>query len=370
MDKSLNILQILRAPVGGLFRHVCDLTRQLSENGHKVGLVVDKLSFDAETDNKLDAIRAHAALGIHTVPIPRLLGAGDLVAPWHIRKLAKTLNIDVLHGHGAKGGFHSRLAGIGLKATRKIYTPHGGVLHFAQRSPSGLVFHNLERLLLTMTNNIIFESQFAAQSYKSQIVDPGEKAIVVHNGLPKSEFEEIPTNNDYNFVFVGELRDLKGVETLLRALVPIKTESGLPANLLLIGDGPHRDQFEALAAELQLTERVEFIGANPAKIGFAQSTIVVVPSYKESLPYIVMEAIAAGKDVIATDVGGIGEIFGPERDHLVPAKNIEALRDAMQHRLLEKPLFDEHNKRLKTHVKSNFSLSNMTDGILATYQMR
>ena len=368
MDKSLNILQVLRAPVGGLFRHVCDLTQQLSERGHKVGLVVDELSFDAETDKKLDTIRAYVELGIHTVPIPRMLGFGDIVAPLRIRKLAITLNIDVLHGHGAKGGFHSRLAGIGLKETRKVYTPHGGVLHFAKGSASGLVFHNLERMLLKTTNNIVFESQFAAQSYKSQIVDAAEKAVVVHNGLLESEFEEIPTNSEYDFVFVGELRDLKGVETLLHALASIKTASEQPASLLIIGDGPHRDQFEALTVELGLTERVDFIGANPAKIGFAKSDIVVVPSYKESLPYIVMEAVAAGKDVIATDVGGIGEIFGPERDQLVPAKNVEALRDAMQSRLLEKPSFDEHNKRLQNHVKSAFSLTNMTDGILATYR--
>lgn len=368
MAKTLKILQVLRAPVGGLFRHVCDLTRELHRRGHQVGVVVDALSYDSETQNKLESIKNSAVLGIHPIAIPRLIGKEDLSAPRQIARLIDELKIDVVHGHGAKGGFHARLAAARKKDVKKIYTPHGGVLHFSKSSPQGLIFHNLERLMMSATDNVVFESHFASKSFADQITDPGAKAKVVHNGLPESEYEEIPTNAEYDFVFVGEMRDLKGVATLLEALVPVERSDGTPANLLLIGDGPHRQEFEALADRLGLKERADFIGANPAKMGFAKSNIVVVPSYKESLPYIVMEAVAAGRLVIATNVGGISEIFGPEANTLIPAQNVEQLRAKMQTYLLEPEAQAAHKAALAAHVKANFSVSKMCDAIESLYQ--
>ena len=125
--KSLRVLQILRAPVGGLFRHVADLTRALAAQGHSVGIVVDSLANDAQTELLLNALEADAALGIHRFPMPRLFGRGDLSTPFAVSALARRLNIDILHGHGAKGGFYARLAGYGRNAAKVFYTPHGGV---------------------------------------------------------------------------------------------------------------------------------------------------------------------------------------------------------------------------------------------------
>jgi glycosyltransferase involved in cell wall biosynthesis len=367
MSNSLKILQVLRAPVGGLFRHVCDLTRALNARGHQVGLVVDQLSFDSETEKKLSGISDAAALGIHQIPIPRLVGKDDIFAPQRIAKLINQIDIDVVHGHGAMGGFHARLGASRKPTVKTIYTPHGGVLHFAKNSAQGLIFHNLERALMRHTDKIVFESHFAAKSFAEQIADPGEKAQVVHNGLPESDFEEIIASYEYDFVFVGEMRDLKGVETLLRALAITKRADGTPANLLLIGDGPHRQEFEALATELSLTDRTDFIGANPARMGFAKAQTVVVPSYKESLPYIVMEAVAAGRSVIATNVGGIPEIFGPEAKQLIDAQNVEQLHEKMQAHLTKREAFSAHKQALYAHVRSNFTIEKMCDQIEALY---
>ena len=135
--RKLRILQVMRAPVGGLFRHVADLTRALDARGHEIGLVVDKLANDAQTEERLTALASHARLGIHRFAMPRVLGRGDLVTPLAVRRLANSLQIDVLHGHGAKGGFYARLARIGGAKAVALYTPHGGVLHFSKTSSSG-----------------------------------------------------------------------------------------------------------------------------------------------------------------------------------------------------------------------------------------
>lgn len=367
MTKPLRVLQVLRAPVGGLFRHVCDLAGYLNDKGHEVGVVVDALSFDAESQTKLKKLEPHLKLGVHPIAIPRLFGPQDIIAPFQIRKLTSKHNINVVHGHGAKGGFHARLAALGKRNVKKLYTPHGGALHFASSSAAGRIFHFLEKSLIPFSDNIIFESEFAAKSYREQIADPGDKGVVIHNGLSQDEFTPVPSNGEFDFVFVGELRDLKGVEYLLRALPQITKPDGSKPRLLLIGDGPHRPQFEELSTELGIESQVEFAGAQPARNGFARAGIAVVPSLKESLPYVVMEAIAARKNVVATNVGGIGEIFGPEKSQLVPAADVGELAKAMQAHVDGDKDLNNRNNRLLAHVGEEFSLEKMAGDIAQVY---
>lgn len=367
MTKSLRVLQVLRAPVGGLFRHVCDLASYLDGQGHQVGVVVDALSYDDESQAKLAKLEPRLKLGVHPIAIPRLFGPQDVIAPFQIRKLISKLNIDVVHGHGAKGGFHARLAALGMRGVKKLYTPHGGALHFSGSSAAGRIFHFLEKSLIPLSDKLIFESEFAAKSYREQIADAGDKGIVIHNGLSEDEFTPVASSGEFDFVFVGELRDLKGVEYLLRALPQVKKPDGTAPRLLLIGDGPHRAQFEQLSVELGLTAQVEFAGAQPARNGFARADIAVVPSLKESLPYVVMEAIAARKSVIATNVGGIGEIFGPEKSQLIPAADADALAKVMQQHIDGAKGLQKHSNALLAHVGEEFSLEKMAGSISKVY---
>lgn len=230
----LRILQVMRAPVGGLFRHVADLTEALSEMGHEVGIVADSLAGDAQTETRLNALSKHAILGIHRMPMPRVLGLDDLRTPLKIRKLAKRLGVTILHGHGAKGGFGARLARLGNWDISAFYTPHGGVLHFDAKSPSGALFMAIERALLRATDTIIFESAYGQRVFGDKIATPRCRNEVVHNGLRKSEFEVIaPQADAADFVFIGELRLLKGIDLLIGALAGLDR----PATLVMAGDG-------------------------------------------------------------------------------------------------------------------------------------
>jgi glycosyltransferase involved in cell wall biosynthesis len=365
---TLRVLQVMRAPVGGLFRHVADLTRALASAGHSVGLVVDSLANDAQTEGKLADLLPYAKLGIHRFAMPRVLGAGDLKTPFAVRRLARSLDIDVLHGHGAKGGFYARLARIGGNAVA-LYTPHGGVLHFSRASLSGRVFHRLERALMAQTGAIIFESAYAQATYTGLIGQPGCPTEVIHNGLAPEEFEPVlPAADAADFVFVGELRDLKGIFVLADALARVKRPDGTPAKLVMAGDGPSRAEFEARIAQLGLQQRVTLLGAQPARPTFARGRIAVVPSLAESLPYVVLEAAAARLPVIATAVGGIPEIFGPTSASLVPANDAVALQAAMQQALDRPQAAESEMLQRLAHVERHFALGVMTGSIEALYR--
>jgi glycosyltransferase involved in cell wall biosynthesis len=365
----MRILMILRAPVGGLFRHVGDLTQALAERGHQIAVVADSGGGDAQTEGKLAAVAEAARLGVFRLSLPRLLGTADVTTPLRLRGLARRLGIEIVHGHGAKGGFAARLVRLAGGAPAALYTPHGGVLHYSPQSATGRLFRRIERALLRHTDAIIFESAFARDAFTAGIAAPHCPAPIIHNGLRPPEFERVePAAAAHDFVFIGELRELKGVRYLLEALPGLRRPDGRPATLLIAGDGPDKASFAALIEKLGLAGRIELAGVRPAREMFSRGRCVVVPSLAESLPYVVLEAAAAGRPIIATRVGGIPEIFGPTETSLVAPADTPALAAAMG-RFLGEPDAATHEAATRlAFVAPRFSVTHMTDGIEALYR--
>jgi glycosyltransferase involved in cell wall biosynthesis len=364
-SKGINILHVLRAPVGGLFRHVVDLARGQAERGHRVGLIVDATTGGSHAQATLGALSPRLALGITRVPMNRQLGRDDVAAVAHVGRRAASVAADVLHGHGAKGGAYARLAG-GAQAIR-AYTPHGGSLHYRWDSPTGLLYLSLERLLMARTDLFLFESAYGRDTFCSKLGDPGASAHVVHNGVTPAEFEPIVTDpSAADLVFVGELRVLKGVDVLIQAMA-LLNQDGRRLSATIVGDGPDRAAFEAQVRAQGLTDSVRFVGVKPARAAFACGRLLVVPSRAESLPYIVLEAAAAGVPLITTNVGGIPEIFGRDAADLVPPGDPAALARTIGLALSDLVHKRAAGARLRARVRQNFSTLAMTDAVLAAY---
>lgn len=369
VDRPLRILLVLRAPIGGLFRHVFDLTRSLAARGHELGIVTDNLRSDAQTQVKLDLLRPITPLGIHSFPIPREVGAGDLTTPFQVRALAERLKVDVVHGHGAKGGVHARFARLGKSGRVALYTPHGGVLNYRPGSAVGGFFRGVERLILPLTDAIVFESAFAREAYIHTIAEPACPHPIIHNGLAESEFEPIPLAPDArDFVFIGEFRPVKGIFVLLDALAGLHAPDGRPASLIMAGDGPDRPQVEARIAKPDLAGRVTLAGVQPARTMLALGRCQLVPSLAESLPYVILEGASAGRPVISTDVGGIREIYGPTGSSLLPAGDVPALARAMQAALDDPAAAQREADERLTFIRTRFSIDVMTNAIEALYR--
>jgi glycosyltransferase involved in cell wall biosynthesis len=113
---------------------------------------------------------------------------------------------------------------------------------------------------------------------------------------------------------------------------------------------------------------VSFIGHCPARQAFTMGRMLVIPSRAESLPYVVLEAAAASLPIIATEVGGVPEIFGPQAAHLIPPDDSAALLGAIATALDEPKRMRSDAEVLKTRVRSEFSLSTMVECNLAAYR--
>ena len=371
-EQPLKILHVLRAPVGGLFRHVADLARAQGAAGHQVGVLCCAEASDGLTEARLGMLADDLALGLKRVPMAREIDLRDFTATRATRVQAKAIGADVLHGHGAKGGAYARLAAAGLKRSgvpvTAIYTPHGGALHYAPSSLKGRIFMALERHLAGNTDGIIFESAYSARIY-AQNVAPRVAVMtrIIPNGIGPDELEPVtPVADAADFVFVGELRHLKGVDLMLEALARIQQPRAPRA--VIVGDGPDAAAFKAQADALGLSGRVTFPGAMPARKAFALGHSLVMPSRAESFPYIVLEAGAAGLPMIATSVGGIPEITKGSDVALVPADDIDALANAMQRHLDHGDQAREDAQSLRRVIEERFTIARMASDVLSFYR--
>ncbi|WP_164879614.1 glycosyltransferase family 4 protein [Afifella aestuarii] len=367
----LRILHVLRAPVGGVFRHVCDLVQMQAARGHQVGIICDSTTGGAFEADRLTELADYLPLGLVRTPMSRPIRPQDLGALLRVRAHAATLAPDIIHGHGAKGGIFSRLAAVSERRKRRavanFYTLHGGSLHFDKQAVTGRLYFRVERSLERVTDALVHVSAFEAETYREKVGEPRCPARVIYNGLRPDEFwpvEKVGAPTD--FLLLGELRPLKGVDVLLGALARM-AEKGHRPSLCVVGSGVREqvETYRAFAAEKDLD--VRFHAPMPARQALAQAHMIVVPSLAESLPYVVLEAAAAGTPMIATRVGGIPEIFSGEEDRLIEPGNVRALASALTAALENPQRLVEEAAARRAFVHERFSLSGMAEENEALY---
>ena len=364
---ALNIVHVLRAPLGGLFRHVADLVRGQVARGHNVGMVVDSLTGNARADEIIRELSPSLALGVSRTPMPRPLSPLDLGAVIHVSKRLRETRADVVHGHGAKGGAYARLAIAGRRVVR-AYTPHGGSLLLDHATLKGKAYLLLEKVLMPRGDLYLFESAYSADIFRAKVGTPRGVVRVIHNGVGGSEFEPVALSPDAaDIVFVGEFRPVKGIDTLIDAIAALKRE-GRPLTATLVGSGPDEAALKAQVARLGLDAAVHFAPAMPMREALRLGKLMALPSRAESLPYVVLETAAADRPMITTRVGGIPEIYGPLAGSLVVPGNVPALAQAIKGAIDAPPATQKLSRNLRARVAASFSLDAMVEGVLSCYE--
>ena len=370
--KPLRILHCFRSPVGGIFRHVRDLTEEHAKAGHQVGILCDSTTGGAYEDALFESIMPHLALGLTRLPIRRSLGLSDITSALKSFGEVKNLQPDVLHGHGAKGGALVRLIGSRLRVSRscvaRFYSPHGGSLHYDEKTLRGQTYFAIERFLERWTDTLVFVSDYERRTYEAKIGTPRPTWRLIHNGLRAHEFDPVSTTPDAaDFLYIGMMRDLKGPDVFIEALRRAEQLAGKPLRAVMVGDGEDKPRYKARIEAIGMGARVKLRDAMPARDAFALARTVVIPSRAESMPYIVLEAVAAGKPVISTLVGGIPEILGSDFAGFVPPGDSEALAGAMAKAIGDPEWLPGAMPEMDA-FRENFSAQTMADKMSALYQ--
>jgi glycosyltransferase involved in cell wall biosynthesis len=370
--KRLRILHVFRAPLGGLFRHVLDVARGQIARGHEVGIFCDSSTGGARADETLEALRSDLALGLTRVPMRRAIHPYDVLAMGRLARVCRQAQPNVLHGHGAKGGAFARLVvapDLDQNAIR-AYTPHGGSFNYNPGSLAHRIFMQVEARLEPRTDAFLFESSYVAGRFKAFVGSTSQLTRVVHNGISEAEFAPVARESDpFDLLYLGELRQAKGIETLFDALALVRREHGRRLTLLVVGSGPSEPALHAHVQAAGLTDVITFAPPQPIRAALARARMMVIPSRAESLPYVILEAAAAAQPLISTNVGGIPEIFGPFADRLIPPDKPTILADRILRKLDQNE--DERQSEadaLAGYVRCGFSLERMVDGMISGYR--
>ena len=365
-SRALRIVHVFRAPLGGLFRHVIDLSVEQAARGHDVGLFFDSGGDCERVREAVARIPEARRLGVVMAPIRRNPHPSDVSAFRALSRFLSRTRPDVVHGHGSKGGLYARLSRGGIRA----YTPHGGSFNYEPGSWLHRVYMAAELALARRTDLFLFESEHIGRKFDLYVGARAGLRRVVVNGLSEREFEPaVPAAGASDLLYVGELRAAKGIDTLLDALAILARETGAAPSATLVGSGPDRDALIAQAARLGLETCVSFPGPMPVAQAFALGRLMVTPSRAESMPYIVLETVAAQAPLLATDVGGIPEIFGPYADRLFPPGDPVDLARRIRAEM-ERPEAERARRaaEVAAYVRGRFSLSNMAETVLSAYR--
>jgi glycosyltransferase involved in cell wall biosynthesis len=366
-SQPLRILHATRAPVGGIFRHILDLANGQADRGHHVGIIADSLTGGERAEQALAEIAPRLKLGVHRLAIRREPLPSDFLVWARFQRLIRQLKPDVLHGHGAKAGAFMRVR-TAAEGRIRIYTPHGGSLHYPLTTLKGNVYARVERALMNNTDLFLFESAFARDTYQRTIGIPKGLVRCVFNGVTADEFDPVVKAEDVtDLLYVGEFRHIKGADLLIDAVARLHA-AGRQVTLTLAGDGEESEHLKAQVQRLGLGEAVRFIGHVKARYGFSKGSLLVVPSRGDSMPYVVIEAAAAGIPMVAANVGGIPEIFGSHTGALFARNNAAAIADAIEIARGDPAAALERARSLRERIFMHFSQKAMVEGVLAGYR--
>lgn len=280
------------------------------------------------------------------------------------RKAVKTLQshllsqeFDILHSHGYKSSFY------GWFATRRLNVSLVATCHNWTRATTSLrIYAFLELLILKRFQRVVGVSPEVVKILERAGISP-ERLRMIPNGVDigKNGVETHPKdNNDLVVGTVGRLVEAKGFQNLLRAGPVIFREFPF-VKFLIVGEGPFRSSLEKLSESLGIQSHVTFTGeqSEMARM-YSSMDIFVLPSLNEGMPMTILEAMAAGKPVIASSVGGIPLLVrSGETGLLVEPGRVDSLQDALARLIKDPGLRTTLSDGGKALVRRTYSIQSM-----------
>jgi len=360
------IMQLYQPTDGGVGRHVGDLAECLSERGHDVLLCGPSAP---EGISPLPPRVTHVPLDLGRAIAP----AADLRALSQLAGIVRRLRPEVLHAHSSKAGALGRLARLSRPGMPVVYTPHGyAFAGWFESSRERLAYREIERALAALSSRVVCVCEAEARLGSS--VGFRRRIRVVHNGIDAvgpgptdPRMAELSLRGPVICVLT-QLRPGKGIETLIDA-TPALLAHHRDLQLAIWGEGPELGSLLERARGRGAAEAVHFLGPSADPLAALRGADVFVhPSLAEAFPYAILEAMAVGAAIVASDVGGIGEAFvDGESGLLVPAGSVPPLGHALIGLLADPQRRAAMGDAAKLRVQTLFTREAMIDRLIDVY---
>lgn len=374
----MRVLLAMECTIGGTRRHIVDLCAGLVGRGIDAHLVASALR---QPDFEADLLVLEAR-GARVTRLPMVREPSPAKDAAHLAAIARILERerpDVLHTHSSKAGALGRLASLATGVGARVHTPHTYAFLFDAMfgAAKRRLYFEIERALAGSTRAIVAVGESEARTIRaSGVCEPG-RVRTVPNGVDAAALraavpcsrQELGVPEDAPlFLVAGLLNAAKGQDLAIRALAMRRDAR---AHLLVVGHGPMEAELRALARAAGVLDRTHFLGwrQDLPRIHGAVDWLVL-PSRWEALPYVVLEALAAGTPVVATPVDGAREILaegacGVLASAVDAASLSSALDKAAAVPAPERKAMGNAGREL---VERRYSTRSMIDGVLRVYE--
>jgi len=384
-DEPIRILRLIaRLNVGGPSLHVAYLSEELDRRGYETMLVAGRVG---PGEGSMEYVASER--GVHPLFVEELQRnidpRWDALAARRLLQLIREFRPHILHTHTAKAGAVGRSAALLAGRDRPnavVHTFHGHVLRGYFNPIVTRTFRQVERQLARTTDALIAVSPQVRDDLVALGVAPSEKISVVRLGLDldvrtaaqpdarKTVREALGVDPDRFLVgWLGRMTEVKRVDELLRAFSRLRRR-GVDAELVLVGDGPLSGEMRELAKELGIAGRCHFAGYRE-DVGslYAALDVVALTSANEGTPVTLIEALAAGVPVVATDVGGVADVVPDESaGFLVPPGDPQLVADRLERLAADPELRRRFGEAGSAYVRERYSVPRLVADMDALYR--
>lgn len=383
--ERIKVLRVIaRLNVGGPALHVAYLSAGLADRGYdttlvagKVGAGEESMAFVAEQRG----VRIETLDDLHREIAP----LRDLRTILRLARLIRSERPTILHTHTAKAGAVGRIAALLAGDARPpviVHTFHGHVLRGYFNPALTAAFRLLEQLLARVATKLVAVSPEVRDDLVALGVAPAAKFAVVRLGIELDErvdYDEegrkatrrllgIPPDA-FVVGWIGRMTAVKRTEDIARTLQAL-VERGVDGYLCLVGDGPDRTRLERRMHELGVAKRCLFVGyqENVARFYDAMD-VLLLTSVNEGTPVSVIEALAAGRPVVATRVGGVSDVVRDGVDgFLAEVADVESLAARLAELAGDPELRTRMGNAGRAHVVDRYAVERLVDDIDRLYR--
>ncbi len=378
MPKQLRALQIIGdSKFGGDSVIICDWLDMLTQRGLRATLLA--------TDPPVVELARERGLDVWTFegiqrPIDPCV---DIPAILRLSRLLRR-RFDVVHTNTTKGGAVGRPAAWLAGVPAVLHTVHGFAFHEFSGKLTTTVYSNIERVLTKMCHRVIFVNEFDRQRAIDMGVVPERKAVTVYNGVAEDRLAdgraatreqllaELDLPADARLAsFVGRLAEQKGPRYMFEAFAAARRKlPDTPLHLAVVGDGELAGKCRQWVTELNLTDRVHFLGFRTDAVRWiGGADLFVLSSLWEGHSITLLEAMGCGRPCVATDIKGNRESITHGIDGLLVAPaDSESLSDALVRLAANRPEAERLGREARATFDRRFTLRQMLASTWTVYE--
>ncbi len=371
--KKMNPLKLLHVVGDSCFGGAGRIILRLGQVAKAEGWQVDVLTTDPVFQR---AVRQNG-LGLVNLDVVRreIHPLWDLAGLVRLSNFLRRGHYGIVHTHTSKGGFVGRLAAWLAGVPVIVHTAHGFAFHERSTRSARLFYSTLERIASHWCNRIVSVSEFHRHWALELGICGSSKILAIPNGIAALANPEVPgaelrrqlgvRDRDLLILSMARLAPDKGLEYLIEAAaILLRTERRF--QIVIAGEGPVRARLEELTRHLGVADWVTFLGfREDVSDLLAASDLIVLPSLREGLSIALLEAMAAGKPIIATNIGSHRELASQaEIAHLVSPADAPALCGAILQIASDADLM----ARLGTNARTLFEGRYTEERMLSAYK--